>query len=83
MFLLICAGIREHLLENDFTCPMCNETDVSPDTLAPNKALRTVSPLYGLVSCPDPTPHEEEKGSGYKTTSCPTLEGRNQMPLTL
>ena len=35
-----------------------------------------------LASCPDPTPHEEEKGSGYNTTSCPTIEGRNQMPLS-
>ena len=25
------------------------------------------------------TPHEEEKGSGYNTTSRFTLEGRNQM----
>ena len=25
-----------------------------------------------LVSCPDPTPHTEEKGSGYNTTSCST-----------
>lgn len=35
--------IREHLLENEFTCPACNETDVSPDTLMPNKTLRAVS----------------------------------------
>ena len=33
-----------------------------------------------VVSCPDPTPHKEEKGSGYNTTSRSTLEGRNQMP---
>ena len=26
-----------------------------------------------------PTPHAEAKGSGYNTTSRPTLEGRNQM----
>lgn len=37
--------IREHLLENEFVCPACEQTDVSPDTLAPNKALRTVSPV--------------------------------------
>lgn len=36
-------GIREYLLEHDFTCPKCSETDVSPDTLMANKALRTVS----------------------------------------
>ena len=38
-------GIRDYLLENDFTCPKCSETDVSPDTLMANKALRTVSVL--------------------------------------
>ena len=27
---------------------------------------------------PRPHPRGEEKGSGYNTTSCPTLEGRNQ-----
>ena len=32
-----------------------------------------------VVSCPDPTPHGEEKGSGYNTTSRSTLEGRNQI----
>ena len=37
------SGIREYLLDNDFTCPKCSETDVSPDTLMANKALRTVS----------------------------------------
>ncbi len=37
------AGIRDHLLDNEFTCPACKEEDVSPDTLAPNKDLRTVS----------------------------------------
>lgn len=36
------SGIREYLLDNDFTCPKCEETDVSPDTLMANKALRTV-----------------------------------------
>ena len=35
--------------------------------------------FYKIVSCPDCTPHEEEKGSGYNTTSRSTLEGRNQM----
>lgn len=39
------TGIRDYLLENDFTCPKCSETDVSPDTLMANKALRTVSVL--------------------------------------
>ena len=33
------------------------------DTLALMVALGV------LVSCPDPTPHVEEKGSGYNTTS--------------
>ena len=35
--------------------------------------------IYSIVSCPDPTPHAKEKGSGYNTTSRSTLEGRNQM----
>lgn len=39
------VGIRDYLLENDFTCPKCSETDVSPDTLMANKALRTVRVL--------------------------------------
>ena len=30
---------------------------------------------------PRPHLHKEEKGSGYNTTSRPTLEGRNQIPL--
>ena len=34
-----------------------------------------------VVSCPDPTPEEEEKESGYNTAR-PTLEGRNRMPLS-
>lgn len=37
------ACIQEYLCENEFTCPLCKETDVSPETLVPNKALRTVS----------------------------------------
>ena len=39
-----------------------------------------VGSVPSLVSCPNPTPHEEEKGSGYNMTSRSTLEGRNQMP---
>ena len=35
--------IQEYLCENEFTCPLCKATDVSPETLVPNKALRTVS----------------------------------------
>ena len=35
--------IQDHLCENEFTCPMCKASDVSPERLAPNKALRTVS----------------------------------------
>jgi rubredoxin len=38
----ISAGIREHLLEKDFTCPLCEAEDVSPDSLKPNKQLREV-----------------------------------------
>ena len=40
---------------------------------------RVWEPNYAVVSCPDPTPHGEEKGSRYNTTSRSTLEGRNQM----
>ena len=40
--------IQEHLCENEFTCPMCKATDISPETLVPNKALRTVSLSYML-----------------------------------
>ena len=35
-----------------------------------------------VVLYTDPTSHEKEKGSGYNTTSRPTLEVRNQMPLS-
>ena len=35
--------IQEYLCENEFICPLCKATDVSPETLVPNKALRTVS----------------------------------------
>ena len=39
-----CYGcIQEYLCENEFTCPACKTADVSPERLAPNKALRTVS----------------------------------------
>lgn len=43
----LCAllGIRTYLLENDFTCFSCKETDISPETLVPNKSLRAVSKL--------------------------------------
>ena len=34
---------------------------------------------YSIV--PRPHPRGEEKGSGYNTTSHPTLEGRNQIPV--
>ncbi len=30
---------------------MCKASDVSPERLAPNKALRTVSSVCGLVLC--------------------------------
>ena len=33
-----------------------------------------------VVSCPDPTPHGEEKGSGCDTTSRSTLEDHNLIP---
>eukprot|EP00123_Amoebidium_parasiticum_P016098 comp23285_c2_seq3/m.38175 comp23285_c2_seq3/g.38175 ORF comp23285_c2_seq3/g.38175 comp23285_c2_seq3/m.38175 type:complete len:457 (-) comp23285_c2_seq3:504-1874(-) len=32
--------IRQHLLENNFTCPTCGRDRVSPDALGPNKAMR-------------------------------------------
>ena len=35
--------IQEYLCENEFICPLCKAEDVSPETLVPNKALRTVS----------------------------------------
>ena len=35
--------IQEYLCENEFTCPSCKAPDVSPEKLAPNKALRAVS----------------------------------------
>ena len=34
--------IQDHLCENEFTCPACKKENVSPDNLAPNKALRIV-----------------------------------------
>lgn len=34
--------IYEHLCENEFTCPSCKKENISPDNLAPNKALRMV-----------------------------------------
>ena len=34
--------IQDHLCENEFTCPACKKENVSPDNLAPNKALRMV-----------------------------------------
>ena len=40
------------------------------------KILCSSEGSHSLV--PRPHPHGEEKGSGYKTTSRPTLEGRNQ-----
>ena len=42
--------IQEYLCENEFTCPLCKATDISPETLVPNKALRTVS-NYSLSVC--------------------------------
>ncbi|CAH1794729.1 unnamed protein product [Owenia fusiformis] len=33
--------IRNALLEGDHTCPTCEETNISPDRLIPNKFLRT------------------------------------------
>lgn len=35
--------IQDHLCENEFTCPGCKKENISPDNLAPNKALRMVS----------------------------------------
>ena len=43
ILLLLSTGIREYLLENEFKCFACEETDVSPDTLVSNKRLRNVS----------------------------------------
>lgn len=38
-----CYGcIQEYLCENEFTCPACKKEGISPDNLAPNKALRKV-----------------------------------------
>lgn len=38
------VGIRNSLLEtDDHTCPICNEQDVSPNSLVPNQQLRKVS----------------------------------------
>lgn len=44
------TGIREYLLENDFTCYLCKEFDVSPESLVPNKSLRAVSILNQTVT---------------------------------
>ena len=35
--------IQDHLCENEFTCPSCKKENISPDDLAPNKALRKVA----------------------------------------
>lgn len=41
MFLLCVTGIRTFLLESEeHECPDCNEKDVSPETLIPNRFLR-------------------------------------------
>ncbi len=40
--------IQEYLCENEFTCPACKESNVSPDNLAPNKALRKVGVVNTL-----------------------------------
>ncbi len=34
--------IQDYLCEYEFTCPACKKDNVSPDNLAPNKALRAV-----------------------------------------
>lgn len=34
--------IQDYLCENEFVCPACKKEGVSPDNLAPNKALRKV-----------------------------------------
>ncbi|XP_019853208.1 PREDICTED: E3 ubiquitin-protein ligase RBBP6-like isoform X2 [Amphimedon queenslandica] len=38
--------IRNYLLENDFTCFACKESDVSPETLLPNKSLRAAAKKF-------------------------------------
>ncbi|GIX75983.1 e3 ubiquitin-protein ligase RBBP6 [Caerostris extrusa] len=43
--------VRQVLLESDdHQCPVCHETDVSPDTLIPNRFLRTAVLNYKNVS---------------------------------
>lgn len=45
-----CYGcIQEYLCENEFTCPACKKDNVSPENLAPNKALRAVSNDYVMI----------------------------------
>ncbi len=40
--------ICTHLCDNEFTCPACKKDKVSPENLAPNKALRQVLSSFPL-----------------------------------
>lgn len=52
--------IQDYLCENEFTCPACKEEGVSPDNLAPNKALRKVSGRGGAQVCVPRTTNKQE-----------------------
>ena len=53
-------------------------THTHTDLVHSLKSVPSCASLPPLVSCPDPHPRREEKGSDYNMTSRPTLEGRNQ-----
>ena len=38
----VSLGVREHLMGHNLSCPFCSTTNVSPDSLLPAKAVRSV-----------------------------------------
>ncbi|XP_063901328.1 uncharacterized protein LOC135120932 [Zophobas morio] len=76
--------IREHLLENDFTCPSCHRERVSPVKLAPNEAVRlrvlefrAHSALCG-TDAENPDKQEEFRNSASELSSGKISTGESQ-----
>lgn len=72
------AGIRTALVESELECPVCQQKDVSPDTLLPSRKLRRDVIKYlneSSAIC-----SQESKG-GIKTSSSEPLENNHSSSL--